>query len=248
MKKLTGWILIIFCSIFLLGFVIVLISIIPGIVNGNNETQMSVKEILTSSFGFLIMITLLIIGLSSGIRKVKKEKKIALIEYDKELNINLTGKIEYADYRNLILGLSFRKPLYLGVLGIMLLSSLSILWNKEDLMNQADSNYYIFISLGVLLLFPFIILFQIKRIYRTSKLFHQKLNYSLTNDSIRITGETVDSTQRWTHFYQIRETKRFFMFYQGNMVATLLEKKMFSENELQEFSEFIRSLNVKRIA
>lgn len=38
------------------------------------------------------------------------------------------------------------------------------------------------------------------------------------------------------------------MFYQGKMVATLLEKKMFSENELQEFNEFIRSLNVKRIA
>ncbi len=175
MKKITGWILIIFCSIFLLGFVVVLISIIPGVVNGNNETQMSVKEILTSSFGFLIMITLLIVGLWSGIKKVKKEKKIALIEYDKELNINLTGKIEYADYRNLILGLSFKKPVYLGVLGIMLLSSLSILWNKEDMMNQSDSNYYIFISLGVLLFFPFIILFQIKRIYRTSKLFHQKL-------------------------------------------------------------------------
>ncbi len=58
----------------------------------------------------------------------------------------------------------------------------------------------------------------------------------------------MDSTQKWTHFYQIRETKRFFMFYQGKMVATLLEKKMFSENELQEFNEFIRSLNVKRIA
>lgn len=247
MKKLTGWILTIFCSIMLLIFAIALIAIIPGVLNKGSEVQMSIKEILTSSIGFLIVISLLIIGLKNGIKKIKKEKVIETIDYDKELNINLTGQIEYLDYRNLILGISFKKPIYLVVLGIMLLFSLTFFANKENMMSQLDSNYFIFIVIGIFLLSPFFTLIQIKKLYNTNSIFQEKLDYNLTNDTIHIKGDTVDSTQKWTRFYQIRETKKFFMFYQGKMVATLIDKKMFSEAELREFQSFIKSLNIKKI-
>lgn len=247
MKKLTGWILIIFCSILLLIFAIALIAIIPGVLNKSSEVQMSIKEILTSSVGFLIVISLLIIGLKNGIKKIKKEKVVETIDYDGELKIDLTGQIEYIDYRNLILGISFKKPIYIVVLGILLLFSLTFVVNRENMMNQLDSNYFIFIIIGVFLLSPFFTLIQIKRLYNTNSIFKEELNYILTNDSIQIKGETVDSTQKWTHFYQIRETKKFFMFYHGKMIATLIDKKMFSENDLQEFQRFTKSLKLKRL-
>lgn len=247
MKKLTGWILIIFCSILLLIFAIALIAIIPGVLNKSSEVQMSIKEILTSSVGFLIVISLLIIGLKNGIKKIKKEKVVETIDYDGELKIDLTGQIEYIDYRNLILGISFKKPIYIVVLGILLLFSLTFVVNRENMMNQLDSNYFIFIIIGVFLLSPFFTLIQIKRLYNTNSIFKEELNYILTNDSIQIKGETVDSTQKWTHFYQIRETKKFFMFYHGKMIATLIDKKMFLENDLQEFQRFTKSLKLKRL-
>ncbi len=247
MKKLTGWILIIFCSIFLLIFAIALVAIIPGVLTKNTEIHMSIKEILGSSLGFLIVISLLMFGLKNGIKKVKKDKVIEIVDYDKVLSINLTGLIEYLDYRNLILGLSFKKPIYLVVLGLMLLFSLTFLVNRENMMNQFDSNYFIFIIIGAFLLSPIFTLIQIKRLYKTNKIFQEQLTYILTNDSIRIKGNTVNSTLKWTHFYQIKETKNFFMFYHGKMVATLLDKKMFSESELQDFLNFIKSLNVKRV-
>ncbi len=209
--------------------------------------EMSGQEVLTSSFGFLIMTSLFIIGLRSGIKKVKKEKLVEVVEYEKELNISLTGQISYKDYRNLIFGLSFRRPIYLVVLGIVLMWVLSFLNSTNEMADQSSSNYFLIFPIVLIVLLPFFTLFQIKRIYNTSKIFQEKLDYYLTNEAIRIKGETVDSTQKWTHFYQIRVTNRFFMFYQGKMVATLLDKKMFSENELQEFTEFIKSLNVKRI-
>jgi YcxB-like protein len=247
MKKFTGWILIIFCSIFLLIFAIALIAITPGVLTKSSQVQMSIKEILSSSLGFLIVISLLIFGLRNGIKKVKKDRLIEIVDYDKVLNINLTGQIEYLDYRNLILGLSFKKPIYLVVLGIMLLFLLTVLVNRENMMNQLDSKYFIFIFIGVFFLSPIFSLIQIKRLYKTNKIFQEQLNYILTNDSINIKGITVDSTQKWTHFYQIRETKNFFMLYHGKMVATLLDKKMFSESELHDFRNFIKSLNVKRV-
>src|SRR5690554_955851 len=247
MKKLTGWILIIFCSILLLIFAIALIAIIPGVLNKSSEVQISIKEILTSSVGFLIVISLLIIGLKNGIKKIKKEKVVETIDYDGELKIDLTGQIEYIDYRNLILGISFKKPIYIVVLGILLLFSLTFVVNRENMMSQLDSNYFIFIIIGVFLLSPFFTLIQIKRLYNTNSIFKEELNYILTNDSIQIKGETVDSTQKWTHFYQILETKKFFMFYHGKMIATLIDKKMFLENDLQEFQRFTKSLKLKRL-
>ncbi len=69
----------------------------------------------------------------------------------------------------------------------------------------------------------------------------------MTNESIQIKGDSLDSTQKWTHFYQIKESKKFFLFYQGKEIATLIDKKMFSETDLIEFQNFIQSLNIKKI-
>ena len=44
----------------------------------------------------------------------------------------------------------------------------------------------------------------------------------------------------------MKEEKNFFLFYQGKSVATLLDKKMFSESELFEFQNFIKSLNINK--
>lgn len=246
MKKLTGWILIILCSLFLVIFAICMMIIIPETFTTNPEFQISTGEILTTLLGFVFMISILIFGLRSGLKRVKNEPIIKPVNYDKELSISLTGQIQYIDYRNLILGLSFKKPVYLVALGIMLLYSFAFLIDRENITNRLDSNYFRLIIIGALLLTPVFTLIKIKKLYNTNKLFQEQLSYSLTNESISIKGSTVDSIQKWAHFYQIRETKHFFMFYQGEMVATLLDKKMFSNSELEEFNTFIKSLNVKR--
>jgi len=247
MKKLTGWIVIVFCSGFLLTFAIALVILIPDMMSKNSEGKMSIQEILNSSLGFVIVISLTIVGLRNGLKKIKKDKVIKIVEYEKTLNINLTGQIEYSDYRNLILNLNFKNPTYLVVFGIMFLFLLTLVVNGKNMMNQFDSNLFIYLIITVFLLLPVLTLTQIKKLYKTNKIFHEKLNYYITNDSINIKGNTVDSTQKWTHFYQIRVTKNFFMFYHGKMVATLLDKKMFTETELKEFNKFIKSLNVERV-
>lgn len=231
----------------LLIFTITLIAIIPDLLNTGYVAQMSIKEILASSAVSLIMITFLTIGLKNGIKKIRKNKVIETVNYSKSLNINLNGQIEYIDYRNLILGISFKKPIYLVVLGIMVLFSLSIIENRENMMKQLDASWFMLFIICVLLLSPLFTLIQIKRLYNTNRVFQEKLNYNLTNDSIHIKGETVDSTQKWTHFYGMKETKKFFMFYQGKTVATLIDKQMFLENDLREFQDFTKSLNLERI-
>ena len=247
MKKLTGWILVIFYSIILLIFAIALIGIIPGLISGNSKVQMSAKEILTSIFGFLIVVSLLIIGLRNALKKIRKEKTIQLSSYDKQLDINLNGQIKYKDYRNLVLGLSFKKPIYLTVFGLLVLFTLTLWINKENMTTQSNYIYFPFIFIGLFLISPILTIRQIKKLYSSNKIFQEQLKYELTNDSIHITGETVNSFQKWSYFYQFRDTKNFFMFYQGNTIATLIDKKMFSKNDLNEFTGFISSLDIKRV-
>jgi fumarate reductase subunit D len=240
MKKMTGWILIVFCSVLLLVFALALIVMIPDFISKSSEVEITIQEMITSFVGFLIMILLLALGLREGIKKVKREKIIKTIDYKKELNIELKGKIAYKDYRNLILGLSFKKPIYIVVLGVILLFGLSLFGD------QTDTNYFMIGFIIVVLISPLFTLIQIKRIYNTNSLFHEELEYKLTNESMQIKADTMDSTQKWSHFYQMKETKQFFMFYQGKMVASFLDKKMFSENDLKEFKKFIQSLNISR--
>jgi hypothetical protein len=112
------------------------------------------------------------------------------------------------------------------------------------LTNTKVPYYLIFIFLGILLTIPILTLLEIKKLYQTNKIFQGELNYYLNNESIHIKGETVDSIQKWSHFYKIKETSNFFMLYHGKTVATLLDKKMFSDSELEKFKRFIKSINI----
>ena len=245
MKKLSGWILIVLCSVLLLIFALSLFVIIPGILTNNHSFQLSNKETYTLIAGFLIVFTLLILGMRNGIKSIKKDKPVSIVDYPEQLDIKLDGKIAYKDYRKLILGLSVKKPIFLLIIGIFLLIMITNLVNQYPSENYSDIRFFILIFIGAILLTPILTLIRIKKIYNTHSVFKEHLNYHLSNESIHIKGENVDAIQKWNHFYKIKETKLFFMLYSGNMVATLLDKKMFKETEIEEFRRFIKSLKVE---
>ena len=247
MKKLRGWIQIVLCSTFLLIFAFALIIMFLSQLAYNYEIRIPVNDILITIAGFLLVVALLIVGLINGIKTIKKSKVVDIIEYNKILEINFSGRINYTEYRNLIIGLSFKRPMYLVLLSTIFLFTIPFIINRAYMINNIDSYLFVFIFYGVYLLSPVFNILQIRKLYNSNKNFQEPLNYILTNESINIKGNTIESTLKWTHFIQIKETKNFFLFYTGKSVATLLDKKMFSESDLQEFHNFFKSLNNKRI-
>jgi hypothetical protein len=242
MKKISGWLLIIVCSFFLLIFAFTIVVLAISIIESGKSIEMTLQEIIGSTVGFVIVITLFIIGLKSGINKIKT-KKVEIVDYIGTLDINLTGKIRYEDYRNLLFEQTFKKPTYFVFSCVFILLVLSLM-NASNVLGTSHLNIIFLVLLGFFIS-PILIIWQSKKNYRTNRIFQEHLNYKLTNDTIHIKGETVDSVQKWTGFYKKRETKSFFMFYQGEGIATLLDKKMFSDKELTDFRQFIRSLNLK---
>jgi len=247
MKKLTQWATIIFSSIVLILMLLGMGITAYDVLNGNVRTPMDVREILSMGIGFLIAIGVLLFILIQAIKKVQKAPRIVSEAYDKELNISLKGKIEYKDYRNLILGITYKKPAYIVIYGIAILFVLTFIINLNKAISEFETQYLVMVVVfGLLLLSPIFTLVQIKKLYNTNAIFKEEINYVLNNDAIQIKGSTVNSTQSWNHFYQIKETKAFLMFYHGKNVATLLDKQMFSDADLIEFKSFIKSLNIKK--
>lgn len=240
MKKTKAWVLIISCSILLLVFILFFILITPGILSGKNA-DMPTKEIISSIIGFTIIISLLIIGLINGLRKIKSSKKKEIIEFKDALEIEFNGQIKFKDYRNLMFNLKYNKPIYLFILGILILSCLSIIFNR-----QGTINYLLFVTIAVIITSPYFYLKQIKKAYYSNKSLQENINYKINKTSIQIKGSTIDSIVFWKHFQKIKETPHFFILYHQEDLATILEKKMFNKNEIQKFNRFLSSIEINK--
>ena len=103
MKKLTGWLIIITSSIFLLIFATAIIVIIPGLLTNHSNVHSSTSDIVRSLFGVVVAMFLFVLGLRYGIKSVRNTKTIEISAYPEECNIHFSGQIGYIDYRNLIL-------------------------------------------------------------------------------------------------------------------------------------------------
>ena len=132
---------------------------------------------------------------------------------------------------------------YIGVVFILIVNLINV---KNNPLNHSDLLFPLSIVISALFLIPIITIYQTKKIYNTSKIFHENVYYCLNNNIVKIKGDTFDSEIRWTHYYKMKETRNFFVLYQGNMVANLLHKKFMNLNDIDEFRLFIRSLKLIR--
>ena len=243
MRKLIGWVQVVLCSIlFLIGLFFLLIVLSPDDEEGLKLTQYTTWNVTV----IVVIALLLVVGLTNGFKAIKKKKVTEIVKYEKELNINISGKIKYRDFRNLILGVIFRSPRYWIVPVVIAVYLIFIFTFTNDTSVDKRSNYITAFLFVIILIFrPIITFIKYNRIFKVNKLYNEHLAYSLNNESINIKGETIDKTLKWTYFFKIKESKNFFVLYQGGTLEALLDKKMFSENELAEFRQFAKSLNVK---
>lgn len=241
MEKVKAWSLIIGCSFLLLIFLLVCIAITPGIIEGR-AGEMTTKEIISSTLGTIIVMGLSVVGLLFGIKKIRPKEKALSQAYTKSFEMQVSGKVPFKDYRNLIFRLRYNRPLYYFLFGVLTLNLLALYVNSNGAYNGLGSfNIYTYAML-VLFLSPVATYISTKKNYRTSAFLNEEIQYSLSNSCIQVTGKTVEATLYWNHFHKIKETQRFFLLYQSNSVVTLLDKQLFSQKELQDLSLFVSSI------
>jgi hypothetical protein len=241
MNKLKAWSIVILNVFLFLVFALCLFVFVPDLFKKNIGN----KDSYIASFVFLVLLILSIYGFVNGLKKVMAQKK-TVVPYDKELNIQFKNQIEYKEYRNLIFGLSFKRPIILIMFGLILLNIINIFTKSNISYIYQDFIFPMILCISVVLFIPLIVYYKTRQIYKSSELFHENINYSLDNNSVKMNGETFDSELKWTHFYKIKETKNFFMLYHGKTIATLLGKNSMNNVDVVEFKLFIKSLKMNQ--
>lgn len=245
MRKFFNWLIIIICSILLLSIGVTLImTLLPELLPRTVDTETSLSDIISILPGFLIVIAITSLGLTRAIKRLKKKKSINISDYTKTLNINVSGSVSYKDYRNLMLGIIFKKPTYLFYLVIFILLFFSTINGNESFSDIIANNLFIYFLIGIFCILPILTLIQIKKNYQTNKFLHESITYSLTNESVHLQANSFETTQNWTNFIKTQETKSFFVLYQSNNAINILDKKMFTKEEIREIQSFIVSLGL----
>ncbi|MFZ4796693.1 MAG: YcxB family protein [Bacteroidia bacterium] len=241
MNKIYGWSLITLCVLFFIIFGIMVYTLSTRF---NTDVELTANNIFAIIVSIIFFIALLVLGVLKGIKLIKKNEPNEIIEFVGTLAIKYNGKIKFEDYRNLIFELTYKKPRFYFIFGAMAIFFVVFLTSD----NLYDGNNIIFFLIfpGFLIGSPLLTYFQIKNMYKANKMLVGYFDYEITNDSIQVSGETANSTQKWANFIMIKETKKFFLLYQSTAIATLIEKGKMNENEVVSFRQFVQSLDVKK--
>ncbi len=242
MKKVSGWLFILISSFFLLLFSGTLI--LMAYERFFHPDPMKDFPLgFGAIVGFVTMMALAVSGLLHGLKKVRKQKQNVPVEYTGTIDLKLSGQIGFKDYRNMLFQTSLKKTPVFVFLAISLMVILAAM-NGNDQRVDTEFSFLPFLLIGVFIGTPLLIHVQAKKFYNTNSIFREPLDYHITNECLKIKGTTVDSTQFWSHFFKLKQTKQFVLLYHGENVATLLDKKMFEPEQLSEFLIFTQSLNL----
>ena len=70
----------------------------------------------------------------------------------------------------------------------------------------------------------------------------EKLEIELTQNEIRITGESFYTKIAWVKIFKIQELKNWFLIYQNNLSAIILHKKDFHGNQEERFRKILSTV------
>lgn len=241
MNKIYGWGLITLCALFFIIFGITGFALVTRF---NSDVALTANNILAIISTIIFFTSLLVLGILKGIKLIKKNEPNEIIEFGGLLDIKYNGKIKFKDYRNLLFELTYKKPRFYFIFGAMAIFFLLFL--TSDNLYTDNNIIFFFIFPAFLIGSPVFTYIQIKNLYEANKMLVGYFDYTITNDSIQVKGETADSTLKWANFIMIKETKKFFLLYQNTAIAMLIEKGNMNEQEVILFREFVQSLDVKK--
>lgn len=86
----------------------------------------------------------------------------------------------------------------------------------------------------ILAIFGFIcwsVYYQSNRNYASTSTVHEPIVYTFSDSGIHIKGKSFESDLHWNIIHKVKETKKFFLFYQNNLAANIVPKTTFSSKE-----------------
>jgi len=157
--------------------------------------------------------------------------------------MKLKAKVTIRQYLKLLFSLAYSKPVMIFLICFALLLVLWITLFHLDILNLPEPVIYQYITLLLIAVIqPTVILTTIIRNYYSSNHLRETLDIDLSDDKIKIKGESFYMEILWTKIYKLSEKKNWFLIYQNNLSAILIPKKDLSTNQIKQIQEILGSV------
>ena len=152
-------------------------------------------------------------------------------------------KISFKEYRKLLFSLTYRKPIMKVILCVAFVMLVWILGYYLHFLPVPKPQIYQYITLILITVVqPFTIYLTIKRNYDSSNHLRERLEIELSQNEIKVQGESFDTKIKWMKIFKIDEEQNWFLIYQNNLSAIIIPKKEFSSTQLEEFRAILTAI------
>lgn len=155
--------------------------------------------------------------------------------------MRLKVKVTIRQYLKILFILAYTKPIMIFLVCFAFLLVLWITFYHLGILNLPEPLIYQYIALLLIVVIqPTVIFTTIIRNYYSSNHLRETLEMNLTEEEIKIRGESFYMEILWSKIYKIVEKKRWFLIYQNNLSAILIPKKELSPEQIKEIKEILK--------
>jgi len=233
MKKVFGYMLIVFGGIFLFSLIVTSIS------EGLNETE---------SLPLLILVIISLLFIGTGLFLIKKSKRSNKIINSKEIYFKDLIELEFQlTFKAYLQGLLISFPILnvffvlIPVSGVLQLLSpwvfekLDVGFEKKidvfSLEYLTDKWPFIFMTL-----LPFILIFIINKQFKKNDVLNRPILYMFKDSTVTIKGNKFESKLSLERIYKIKFSNNYLFLFFQKQASSIIPKRVFkTKNELKEF-------------
>ncbi len=149
--------------------------------------------------------------------------------------MKLKTNVTFRQYLQLMFKLTYQKTMLRILVGIAAMLLLWIILYHLGLFALPRPIIYQYITLGLIAVVqPVIVFSTVHRNYYSSNQLRETLEMELTEDRIKIHGETFYMEILWKQIHRFSELTRWFMIYQNNLSAIIIPKRSLTTDQIDE--------------
>lgn len=152
-------------------------------------------------------------------------------------------KVSFKEYIKLLYSLAYERAMMKLLVGVAMIILLWIIFYHLNIFSLPKPIIYQYITLFLITIVqPIIIYTTIRRNYYSSNHLREALEMEISEEEIKINGESYYMEVKWDKMFKIVEKPNWFLMYQNNLSAIIIPKKDMSESNIIDFRKILKNL------
>jgi hypothetical protein len=158
--------------------------------------------------------------------------------------MKIETKLDFKSYVKLMYTLTYRREVIIlfSILGLCFFLFLGLVILGSIKVSNV-SLFPLFFLFVVLFGIPILVYYSAKKNFQTHARLQEKITYEITDDFIKITGESFKSHMTWNKTYKVLEIKDWFLFYENKLIANIIPKE-FIGKQIPELRDIVKRQQV----